>query len=124
MCVRIGHGRKCCFLITIDNGVLLRAQTLAFVAMIIVADDVCIWFFSLVGLDLSLSVILGWLFWPFAYLMGVEEDDLEKVSQLLGLKVLANEFLAYLLLGRYIKDGVISVSDVFTMLYKWPKTIC
>ena len=36
--------------------------------------------------------------------------DLHEVSQLLGLKVIANELLAYLILGRYIRDGVISVS--------------
>ena len=36
--------------------------------------------------------------------------DLHKLSQLLGLTVIANEFLAYLILGRYIRDGVISVS--------------
>ena len=36
--------------------------------------------------------------------------DLEEVSQLLSLKVIANEFLACLILGRYIRDGVISVS--------------
>ena len=129
-------------------------QTLSFVALIIVADDICIWFFSLVGLDISLSVnqhflahrpvnyeivpctvtqsrslvmylkaLLGFAFWPFAYLMGVESDDLEEVSRLLGLKVLANEFLAYILLGRYIKDGTISVRLHTCINYRYTRTL-
>ena len=42
-----------------------------------------------------LSLILGWIFYPFAWLMGVENDDLETVGQLLGVKSLINEFVAY-----------------------------
>ena len=36
--------------------------------------------------------------------------DFQEVPQLLGLKVIANEFLAYLILGRYMRDGVFNIS--------------
>ncbi len=45
--------------------------------------------------DLSLEMILGYLFYPIAFLIGVERNgDLLKVAQLVGIKVAANEFVA------------------------------
>jgi CNT family concentrative nucleoside transporter len=44
---------------------------------------------------LSVEMILGYLFYPIAFLLGVERNgDLLKVSQLIGVKVVANEFVA------------------------------
>jgi CNT family concentrative nucleoside transporter len=44
---------------------------------------------------LSVQLILGYLFYPIAFLLGVERNgDLLKVSQLIGVKVVANEFVA------------------------------
>ncbi|PMD18256.1 hypothetical protein NA56DRAFT_577584 [Hyaloscypha hepaticicola] len=46
--------------------------------------------------DLSVDLILGYLFYPIAFLLGVERNgDLLKVSQLIGVKVVANEFVAF-----------------------------
>lgn len=47
------------------------------------------------GEPLTLSVILGTLFSPFAWLMGVSYGDLQEVGSLLGTKVAANEVVAY-----------------------------
>jgi concentrative nucleoside transporter, CNT family len=46
--------------------------------------------------DLSLGMLLGWLFAPAAFLMGVEPDDVHKVGRLLGSKLAINEHFAYL----------------------------
>ncbi|MFN4260475.1 MAG: NupC/NupG family nucleoside CNT transporter [Gemmataceae bacterium] len=43
----------------------------------------------------SLSLIFGHLFGPLALLIGVEGSDIPRVGNLLGLKVVANEFVAY-----------------------------
>jgi concentrative nucleoside transporter, CNT family len=44
---------------------------------------------------LSIELIVGYLFYPIAFLLGVERNgDLLKVSQLIGIKVVANEFVA------------------------------
>lgn len=43
----------------------------------------------------SLEAAFGKIFQPFAFMMGVEAGECEKVGQLLGLKMAANEFIAY-----------------------------
>jgi CNT family concentrative nucleoside transporter len=43
----------------------------------------------------SLDRIFGVVFAPLAYLIGIARDDLTKVGDLLGLKLAANEFVAY-----------------------------
>lgn len=45
---------------------------------------------------LTIELILGYVFYPVAFLLGVEREggDLLKVSQLIGTKVIANEFVA------------------------------
>ena len=39
---------------------------------------------------------LGWLFWPLAYLMGIPVADCGAAGQLLGTKMVANEFVELL----------------------------
>jgi len=44
---------------------------------------------------LTLQLILGYICYPVAFLLGVPRDDLLRVGQLIGIKVIANEFVAY-----------------------------
>ena len=44
---------------------------------------------------LTLASICGYLFYPLAWLMGIESRDCFNAGQLLGLKVVANELVAY-----------------------------
>lgn len=48
------------------------------------------------GLPLSFERILGWIFSPLAYLIGVDFADASTVGGMLGKKMFLNEFLAYL----------------------------
>ena len=57
-------------------------------------------------------MIFSYMFYPLAYIIGIDEEDLSEVSNLLGLKLVANEFLAFIKLGQYGREGVISVSDL------------
>jgi CNT family concentrative nucleoside transporter len=45
---------------------------------------------------LTFERIVGWIFCPFAWLMGIQSDDVLKVSSLLGEKTVLNEFIAYM----------------------------
>jgi CNT family concentrative nucleoside transporter len=45
--------------------------------------------------ELSLELVLGWLFSPLSWVMGVPNSDVRKVAQLLGQKTVLNEFVAY-----------------------------
>lgn len=42
-----------------------------------------------------MQLILGYICYPVAFLLGVPRDDLLRVGQLIGIKVIANEFVAY-----------------------------
>ena len=57
------------------------------------------------GLEWSLSAALGYLFAPFAWLMGIETKDCLLAGELLGKKMVANEFVSYVLLSQWIQPG-------------------
>ncbi len=49
---------------------------------------------------LSLQQVFSWAFSPVALLMGVARDDVPKVAELLGTKLVLNEFVAYLVMAE------------------------
>ncbi|MBL62915.1 MAG: NupC/NupG family nucleoside CNT transporter [Opitutae bacterium] len=57
---------------------------------------------------LTLQYLLGIVFAPFAWLVGVAPEDVTLVGQLLGEKLVLNEFVAYLNLGSYRQNEVIT----------------
>lgn len=72
------------------------AMLMAFVALIALLNGLIGWFGSLVGVDgLSLQVILGYLFQPVAYMLGVPWEEAFRAGSFLGQKVVVNEFVAY-----------------------------
>jgi CNT family concentrative nucleoside transporter len=56
---------------------------------------------------LSLQTMLGWVFTPLAWTMGVEWKDCGFFGSLLGHQLIATEFIAYLKLGAGIRDGTV-----------------
>lgn len=57
------------------------------------------------GLEWSLSAALGYLFAPFAWLMGIEAKDCLAAGELLGKKMVANEFVSYIQLSQWLQPG-------------------
>lgn len=53
----------------------------------------------------TLANLLGNLFAPIAWLMGIESTDCRSAGELLGLKMFANEFVAYGELGDWLKPN-------------------
>jgi concentrative nucleoside transporter, CNT family len=53
----------------------------------------------------SLQRVLGWVFWPVAFLMGVPLEDCTAVATLLGEKTVLNEFVAYLHLADNLSSA-------------------
>ena len=51
------------------------------------------------GHDLSLQLILGWVFAPIAWALGVPWHDAPTIGNLLGTRMVLNEFVAYSQLG-------------------------
>jgi len=56
------------------------------------------------------------VFIPLAWVMGVEWQECEAVAQLIGLKTIVNEFLAYEQLGKLKSANQISVRQVLIAL--------
>lgn len=54
------------------------------------------------GTSLSIQLILGWLHWPIAWIMGVPSYDCLAVGKLLGEKLILTEFIAYLDLANLL----------------------
>ncbi len=71
------------------------AMLIAFLGLLAVLNACLAWAGGLAGIPLSLERLLGWIFSPFAALMGVPWGDVTRVGGLLGTKIAANELVAY-----------------------------
>ena len=82
-----------------SDGLILAANVvamlIAFVSMVALLN----WLMGLApdvfGEALTLQRVFGWLFYPFAVLIGADLADAAKVGNLLGMKIFLTEFLAY-----------------------------
>ncbi len=87
------------------------AMLLAFIALISMANFLIEQFGYLLDLifgittNLSLDIILGWIFSPLAWVMGVPWADCETIGRLLGEKMAINEFVAYASLANLLESG-------------------
>lgn len=84
------------------------AMLLAFIALIALGNAVLGLVGGWIGLEgLTLEGILGMLLAPLAWILGVPWADAQAVGQLLGLKTVLNEFVAYLSLSDLLAgDGL------------------
>ena len=74
----------------------IGAMVLAFVGLIAVVNSILGWFGGLVGLDqLSLQLLLGYLFQPVAFVLGVPWAETNLAGSFIGQKLVFNEFVAY-----------------------------
>lgn len=77
------------------------ANIVAFVSFVAFVNGILSWFGGLVGYEqLSLEIILGKVFMPLSWTMGVPWDHCEDVATLIGLKTVVNELVAYQRLGE------------------------
>jgi CNT family concentrative nucleoside transporter len=82
----------------IKVGGMIVAAVLCILALLGLTNGLLGWWGSYLSINnppLSVELIVGYLFYPIAFLLGVERNgDLLKVSRLIGIKVIANEFVA------------------------------
>ncbi len=71
------------------------AMLIAFLGILAVLNAGLGWVGREAGVQLSLERVLGWVFSPFAAMMGVPWGEVPKVGGLLGTKIAANELVAY-----------------------------
>ena len=81
--------------------VAVGAMVLAFVALVALANGLLGGLGSLVGLEeLSFQRLVGYLFQPFMFLIGVPWEEAGVAGGLFGTKIVLNEFVAFIDLGN------------------------
>jgi concentrative nucleoside transporter, CNT family len=86
------------------------AMLLVFVAFIAMANGILEWFGDITSFNewvaansvyptLSLEAVLGTVFSPLMWLIGVPKEDMMLMGQLLGIKLVASEFIGYIQLA-------------------------
>ncbi|MBB3143081.1 NupC/NupG family nucleoside CNT transporter [Halomonas organivorans] len=92
-----------------SSGLMLAANVgamlLAFIGLIALVNGILGGVGGWFGMEsLSLEMILGWLFAPLAFLLGVPWQEATLAGSFIGQKLVVNEFVAYINLAPYL-DG-------------------
>lgn len=78
---------------------MILATLLCIIALLGLADGLLTWWGRYLNINnppLTVELIVGYICYPVAFLLGVPRNgDLLKVGQLIGTKLIANEFVAY-----------------------------
>ena len=94
------------------------AMLLAFVALMAFLNAVLGGIGGFFGFpELSFQWILGKIFTPLAFVMGVPVTDLGTAGSLIGEKIILNEFVAYSSLSGYISSGVLQEKTIIILTY-------
>ncbi|MEW6743358.1 MAG: nucleoside transporter C-terminal domain-containing protein [Planctomycetota bacterium] len=91
------------------------AMLIAFVAIIAVIN----WILGAIpvgGEGLTIQRLLGWLFSPVAWVMGVNWSDCQNFGSLLGIKIAVNEFVGYTTMAG-MEDGAMSARSLKMAAY-------
>ena len=93
------------------------AILIAFIALVALLNSLLGILGGWIGIsDLSLQLILGYIFFPIVWLMGVPLSETLASAELLGLKTALNEFVAYGALAN-LETGVLSDRSKLITLY-------
>ena len=96
--------------------VSVAAILIAVIALVFIVNSFLGLIGSYIGLDISIQIILGYLFAPVAWLMGIPWGEALIAGELLGLKTTLNEFVAYPALAA-LEPGILSDKSKLITFY-------
>ena len=96
--------------------VSVAAILIAVIALVFIVNSFLGLIGSYIGLDISIQIILGYLFAPVAWLMGIPWGEALVAGELLGLKTTLNEFVAYPALAA-LEPGILSDKSKLITFY-------
>ena len=88
----------------------IAVNIIAIISMLSLIDAILTWFGERVGFGppgfepLTLEFLVSYLFWPIVYVMGIPFQDCRSVAKLIGLKMFANEFVAFKEMGTLLAN--------------------
>ena len=89
----------------------VAAMLIAFTALIALCSGIVEWITGwFLAKALTIEQIFGYVFSPFAWLMGVPTDEMVLAGQLIGEKTVLNEFVAYANFSSILNAGTIEMS--------------
>ncbi|HNP62858.1 MAG TPA: NupC/NupG family nucleoside CNT transporter [Woeseiaceae bacterium] len=80
----------------------IGAMLIAFVALIAMFNGLVGWIAGWFGYELTLQMILGWIFRPLMFLLSVPWSEAQAAGALFGEKLILNEFVAFSHLNEYL----------------------
>ena len=80
----------------------IGAMLIAFVALIALLNGIIGGVAGWFDVDLSLQMILGWIFAPLMYLLSIPWAEAQQAGALFGEKLILNEFVAFIHLNDYM----------------------
>jgi concentrative nucleoside transporter, CNT family len=88
----------------------ITALLLAILGLVALIDKLLALFGNWFGLSepITLVKILGWLFYPFAALLGIARSDIAEAARLLGERVILTEVVSYQDMANMISTGQLS----------------
>jgi concentrative nucleoside transporter, CNT family len=96
------------------------AMLLAFIAILAMFNSMLGWVGDITGLtaiapdfDLSIQTLLGYIFMPLAFIIGIPWEDALQVGSLIGTKVVLTEFIAYIDLSQLVLEQTLTEKTIF-----------
>jgi concentrative nucleoside transporter, CNT family len=82
----------------------IAAMLVAFIALVAMLNGIIGGLGNLVGLDITLDKIFGYVFAPLALIIGVPFDEMLQAGALIGQKTVLNEFVAYMNMSTMLEQ--------------------
>jgi len=95
------------------------AMLIAFVAVVALANALLAWPQRAMQFadPVTFQQLLGWINAPFAWLLGIPGKDCGVIGQILGERIVLNEFVGYLTLSEQVKAGTLDPRSVTLASY-------
>ena len=92
---------------------LIGAMLIAFISLIAMGNGILGWFGGLVGFpELTIELILGYIFSPLAFLIGVPWAEALDAGSFLGQKIVLNEFVAFSNFATFVDPALAAEAGV------------
>jgi concentrative nucleoside transporter, CNT family len=95
----------------------VAAIIIAFLALIAMLKVSVEWILGLLSYSITLEDLLGYLFAPLALAIGIEPADCRVAGELIGVRMISNEFIAYVDLAKLMQTGTISPRSQVLLTY-------